>query len=84
MANSVLEIIDFSQNREVSRISRIGYLDNLAVGDTTSRLTLMSPSGRYWIIVVPNEMLEDLQTGLDVRDHVVASGDKDAATPKEG
>jgi hypothetical protein len=84
MSNLVLEVVDFSQDRDLFVIPRTSYLNNMAVGNTVSRLTLKSPSGKYWSVVVPNEMLEDLHPRLDVGDGVVPSRDQDSAATKEG
>lgn len=59
----VLEVLDVSQSREVEPVAdpaRPGMYRTLATGDTVTRLVLKAPSGRAFVVTVPEEMFNDL------------------------
>lgn len=94
MTNPALELVSYSQSREIVNVpdSGSGRTHGLALGHMTSCFVLKAPSGKLWAVDVPNDMFDDvaiphaesLDPGLDVRDHVVSARDQDPAASKEG
>ncbi len=89
VARNLLKVLDLSQNRDIFRFQNpenTALGNDLALGHTTSRAVVMSSSGKYWVLDIPNEMLDDLaglESGLDVGDDVVPARDENAASAEQ-
>ncbi len=88
MANPLLELVSYSQDREILPVRGHG----LAIGRMTSRFFLKAQSGTIWAVDVPNEMFDDvaishaesLHPGFDVGDDVVPPRHEDSASAEQG